>query len=107
MDMFKTSTTERITVTLPRSVLEEIDRLETNRSRFVLEAVRLELDRRRREELLRSLAMPHPEAGELAEAGFGDWTDRLPVEDAAGLVDTPSGTPVRWVPGEGWRETSE
>jgi metal-responsive CopG/Arc/MetJ family transcriptional regulator len=40
---------ERITVTLPAEVVRDIDRLEKNRSKFVLEAVRHELKRRRRE----------------------------------------------------------
>jgi hypothetical protein len=69
--------------------------------------VELELDHRKREQLLRSLAMPHAETSELAEAGLLDWADRLPAEDGAGLVDNSSGKPVRWFPGEGWRETTE
>ena len=39
---------ERVTVTLPDNLLRDIDRLEKNRSKFVAEAVRRELDRRRR-----------------------------------------------------------
>ena len=39
---------ERVTVTLPAEVVEDIDRQERNRSRFVLEAVRRELKRRQR-----------------------------------------------------------
>jgi hypothetical protein len=97
-------TTERVTVTLPTEVVRDIDRLEKNRSKFVFEAVRHELTRRRREALRRSLRSPHPESSQLAEAGFGEWVGRLPEEDAASLVDVRSGTPVRWVPGKGWLE---
>ena len=100
-------TNERVTVTLPAEVVRNIDRLEKNRSKFVLDAVRHELKRRRRQDLQRSLRSPHPESDQLAEAGFGDWASGLPEEDAADLVDMKAGTPVRWVPGEGWVEASE
>ena len=93
---------ERVTVTLPGEVVRQIDRLEPNRSRFFLEAVRHELEHRRREELRRSLENPHPESEALAQTGFGEWARSLPAENVAGLVDLTAGTPVRWVPGEGW-----
>ena len=54
---------ERVTVTLPADVVRDIDRREKNRSKFVTETVRHELDRRRRDELRRSLQNPHPEIG--------------------------------------------
>ena len=92
----------RVTITLPADVVREIDRLEKNRSKFVLEGVRRELRRRRREALRRSLRSPHPESAHLAEAGFDDWAEGLPEEDAADLVDVQVGTPVRWIPGRGW-----
>lgn len=94
----------RVTVTLPAEVVRDIDRLEKNRSKFVLEAVRHELRRRRREDLRRSLRSPHPESEELAEAGFDEWAKGLSGEDAD-LVDVKAGTPVRWVAGKGWLET--
>ena len=100
-------TNERVTVTLPAEVVRDVDRLEKNRSKFVLEAVRHELKRRRREGLQRSLNAPHPEIEQLAEAGFDEWAGALPDEDAADLVDMNAGTPVRWVPGEGWVEASK
>lgn len=100
-------TTERVTVTLPAELVREIERLEKNRSKFVLEAVARELQRRRREELHRSLRNPHPETAEVAEAGFDEWARGLPEEDISGLVDVISGTPLRWVPGQGWREETE
>lgn len=97
------ATTERVTVTLPLGLLEDIDRFERNRSRFIAEAVAHELVRRRREELLRSLASPHPEAGELADDGLVDWGASLPGDDE-GLVDESAGKPVRWFEGRGWVE---
>jgi hypothetical protein len=97
--------TERVTVTLPAELVESIDRLERNRSRFILEAVEHELVRRRREGLLRSLESPHPEAAELSETGLADWGASLPAE-GEDLVDLTAGTPVRWVEGQGWVEES-
>lgn len=97
------STTERVTVTLPAELIESIDRLEKNRSRFIAQAVEHELARRRHEELRRSLEHPHPEAAELADAGLDEWAASL-AEGDEGLVDVSAGTPVRWVEGEGWVE---
>lgn len=97
--------TERVTVTLPVDLVQGIDRLERNRSRFITEAVKHELVRRRREGLLRSLASPHPEAAELAETGLAEWGTSLPAGDE-GLVDESAGKPVRWVEGQGWVEES-
>jgi hypothetical protein len=99
------ATTERVTVTLPIDLVEGIDRLERNRSRFITEAVEHELVRRRREGLLRSLASPHPEAAELAETGLADWGASLPADDES-LVDESAGRPVRWIEGQGWVEES-
>lgn len=99
------ATTARVTVTLPIDLVEGIDRIERNRSRFITEAVEHELVRRRREGLLRSIANPHPEAAELAETGLADWGASLPVGDE-GLVDESAGKPVRWVEGRGWLEES-
>lgn len=99
------ASSERVTVTLPAKVVRDIDRLEKNRSKFVLEAVRQELKRRRREELERSLRSPHPESGPVAEEGFDEWARGMPEEEASDLVDMKTGTRVRWVPGEGWVET--
>jgi hypothetical protein len=96
--------TDRVTFTLPAEVVQEIDRREGNRSRFVLDAVKRELARRRREELRRSLRTPHPNSVRLAEAGIGEWAKGLPREEAEDLVDVKKGTAVRWVPGRGWEE---
>ena len=95
---------DRVTVTMPTEVIRDIDRLERNRSRFILEAVRRELERRGIEELKRSLAGPHPETADLVAEGFGEWAAGLPDEDLDGLVDPEAGTPVRWIPETGWVE---
>ena len=100
-------TVERVTVTLPSEVVRDIDRREKNRSKFVAEAVRHELDHRRREELRRSLQNPHPESAELAGEGLEVWARSWPEEDGEALVDSRTGDAVRWVPGEGWVEGSE
>jgi post-segregation antitoxin (ccd killing protein) len=97
------ATTERVTVTLPSDLVESIDQVERNRSRFILQAVKRELARRRRTGLLRSLKSPHPEAAELAETGLADWGASLPDGDD-GLVDVNGGKAVRWVEGRGWVE---
>ena len=67
------STTERVTVTLSSELVEAIDLLERNRSRFIAEAVQHELTRRRREALLKSVHNPHPETGDLVDTGLGHW----------------------------------
>ena len=92
---------ERVTITLPAALVDGIDRCERNRSRFIAEAVAHELARRRRQGLLRSIANPHPEAVEVAEAGLAEWGAALPSGDD-GLVDASSGRPVRWIEGKGW-----
>jgi hypothetical protein len=62
------------------------------------------MDRRRRTELRRSLNNPHPDSAALAEAGFRDWSARLPGGDTAALVEKAAGKPIRWLPGKGWVE---
>ena len=97
---------ERVTVTLPLDLIKDIDRREKNRSKFVAEAVRNELDRRRAD-LRRSLDDPHPEGAELAEQGLEDWAQGLPDEDTGLQVDPLAGQPVRWVAGRGGVGTTE
>lgn len=87
------ATTERVTVTLSADLVEGIDRLERNRSRFIAEAVSHELTRRRREGLLTSVRNAHPETADLADTSVEDWTGDLP--DDEGLVDMARGTAVR------------
>jgi hypothetical protein len=93
---------ERVTVTLRASLLEEIDKVERNRSRFIAEAVEHELQRRRRAALLQSVSNPHPDTAALADIGLSDWVSDLPEEDD--LVNLSEGAPVRWVAGRGWVE---
>lgn len=98
---------ERLTVMLAADLVRDIDRREKDRSKFVAEAVRRELDRRRGDELRRSLRSPHSESAEIAEQGFEEWSRSLPEEDAEALVDASAARKVRWLPGEGWVELQE
>ena len=95
----------RVTVTLPMDLVRNIDRLEKNRSKFVADAVRNEIQRRQREELRRSLQNPHPESGAVDD-GIRVWALSLPEEDPDLLVDSHKAKSVRWVAGEGWVEES-
>jgi Arc/MetJ-type ribon-helix-helix transcriptional regulator len=95
---------ERVTVSLPEDLLRDIDRRERNRSKFVAEAVRREIERRRRAELRRSLENPHPGAAGLVEQGLEEWVRDLRGEDAEALVVSGAGKAVQWVPGKGWVE---
>ncbi len=97
---------KRVTVTLPEIIVEEIDRWEKNRSKFVLEATERELELRRRQELERSLRYPHPESHQVAEAGIEEWGEGWSAEDED-LVDSSAGRPVRWTPEDGWSEETE
>lgn len=95
------ATSERITVTLPADVIERIDRLVKNRSRFVALAIEHELSRLRRAELLRSIGEPHEESLELAESGLEEWSEQRSAADET-LLNESMGSPIRWVPGKGW-----
>ena len=95
---------ERVTVTLPADLVEKIDRLERNRSRFIAEAVEHELAQRRRDALLQSVQNPHPETTELVDTGLSEWISELPSDET--LVDASAGTPVRWIEGQGWTKES-
>ena len=90
----------RVTVTLDADLVDGIDRIERNRSRFIAEAVRHELARRRQVALLQSIHRPHPDTVALVDTGLADWVSDLPADE--GLVDVDAGTPVRWVEGQGW-----
>ena len=95
---------ERVTVTLPADLVEKIDQLERNRSRFIAEAVEHELTLRRRDALLQSVQNPHPETTELVDVDLSDWVADLPADET--LVDASAGTPVRWIEGQGWTKES-
>ena len=95
---------ERVTVTLPADLVEKIDQVGRNRSRFIVEAVEHELAQRRREALLQSVQNPHPETTDLVYIGLSDWVSDRPSDEM--LVDATAGTPVRWVEGQGWIKES-
>ena len=94
---------ERVTVTMSGELIAEIDHVETNRSRFIVEAVQRELARRRRKGLLRSIKNPHLEARELADLGLTEWGQQMPGDDDD-LVVRSAGHAVRWIEGKGWVE---
>jgi len=96
----------RITITLPEGLVERIDRLGGNRSRFIADAVERELHRRLRAELRRSLDAPHPESLDVAEQGLAAYRDALPTKPAD-LVDAAAGVRVAWRDGEGWSRVDE
>lgn len=95
---------ERVTITLPAGLVEKIDLLERNRSRFIAEAVEHELALRRRSALLQSVQNPHAETTDLVDTALNEWVSDLPGDET--LVDTSGGTPVRWVEGQGWIKES-
>ena len=96
--------TARVTVTLSADLVDGIDRIERNRSRFIAEAVKHELTRRRQAGLLQSIRSPHADTVALVDTGLADWVSDLPADE--GLIDIDGGTPVRWVEGQGWTKGS-
>ena len=101
--MLAASPSERVTVTMPADLIAGIDRYERNRSRFIADAVRHELKRRRRQELLRSLEEPHPECNTTSSLGLKSWSQGLPAGDDD-LLDPWGGVPLRWSEEQGWQE---
>jgi post-segregation antitoxin (ccd killing protein) len=97
---------ERVTITLPEEMVQEIDGRERNRSRFVQQAVARELERLRQQELRRSLDNPHADSEAVAESGFSEWAD-LPDAGDQELLDTGAGQEIRWSEDEGWIEVGE
>lgn len=93
------ATSRRITVTFTPDVLGVIDQLDRKRSRVVVEAIRQEIRRRRRDNLQRSIRNPHPETARMTEDRLIGWHARLADE---GLVDGEGGTALRWAEGQGW-----
>ena len=92
---------ERVTVTMPAELVAGIDRIERNRSRFIAEAVRHELQRRQRLELQRSLQTPHPDSLATAALGLTDWADAMSDADND-LLEPGAGTPLAWRADTGW-----
>ncbi len=75
-----------------------------------MESVKIEGRKSRnedREDPRLSLEHPHALTSQMAEEGFEGWVAGLPVDDPADLLDLEGGTPVRWIPGEGWKETTD
>jgi hypothetical protein len=72
----------------------------------VLQAAERELEARRREALELSLANPHAESLQNAEAGIVEW-DAGWTGDNEALLDGSAGRPVRWDPDHGWVEVDE
>lgn len=97
---------ERVTITLPQEMVQEIDGRERNRSRFVQQAVARELERLRQQELQRSLDNPHADSEAVAESGFSEWAD-LAVAGDQELLDTSAGSEIRWDADRGWIEVDE
>jgi hypothetical protein len=100
------SSTERITVTLPLEMIEGIDRFESNRSRFIEQAVANEFVRRRHLALVESLNNPHSESREMASLGMVEWGESAAEGDAS-LLDAAVGKSVQWIEGTGWVEMSK
>jgi Arc/MetJ-type ribon-helix-helix transcriptional regulator len=97
---------ERVTITLPEEMVQEIDGRERNRSRFVQQAVARELERLRQQELQRSLDNPHTDSEAVAESGFSEWADLAAAGDQE-LLDTAAGKEIRWDADRGWIEADE
>jgi hypothetical protein len=95
----------RVTVTLPDTIVEQIDLWEANRSKLLTEAVRRELERRRQRELYRSLRSPHTDTAAVAELGMTEWGTHEESDDD--LVASDAGRSIRWTPGSGWTEHDE
>ena len=94
----------RVTLSLPDDLVQDMDRRGEDRSRFVEEAVRHELENRRNEDLALSLNNPHDETVQFVDAGLEAWGKGLPEESADALVDPRAGSAIHWAPGEGWIE---
>ena len=97
---------ERVTVTLPRELVADIDRRERNRSRFIREAVRRELERRKREAFRSSLSQPHEECAEVEELGIEEWLG-APDAEADQLLDLDAGVDICWKPESGWTRAKD
>jgi post-segregation antitoxin (ccd killing protein) len=97
---------ERVTITLPEEMVQEIDGRERNRSRFVQRAIARELERMRQEELRRSLDNPHSDSEAVAESGFSEWADLAAAGDQD-LLDASAGKEVHWDADRGWIEANK
>ena len=98
---------ERVTITLPEEMVQEIDGRERNRSRFVQQAVARELERLRQQELQRSLDNPHTPTARPwpspASQNGPIW--RLPATRSCSIHS--AGKEIRWDADRGWIEADE
>ena len=78
-----------------------------NRSKFILDAVRRELERRRKEDLRISLRNPHEESAAVADLGIDEWGARISKGATHELLDPDGGLDVRWRAGMGWSTVNE
>ena len=98
---------DRVTVTLPNDLVREIDRREKNRSKFIAEAVRNELDRRRRDELTGRWTTPTPRVLNSPSRDLRSGRAAYPRKMPRHSSTVNAGRPIRWVSGEGWVEGRE
>jgi hypothetical protein len=90
-----------VVVRLGAHLIADVDRVTTDRTRFIRDAIRNELRRRGFADLQQSLDNPNPETPAYDDGGLEDWVGDS-SNDHDQLVDPNTGTQVRWVPGTGW-----
>ena len=90
-----------VVVRLGAHLIADVDRVTTDRTRFIRDAIRNELRRRGFADLQQSLDNPTPETLAYDDCGLEDWVGDS-SNDHDQLVDPTTGTQVRWVPGTGW-----
>lgn len=94
---------QRISVSLPEELVNEIDRSAPDRDSFVAEAVKHELTRRQKDGLQASLEYPHAKTLLVAEAPLCEWPEGVPADEWSDVLDEDSGEEIRWVEGKGWQ----
>ena len=90
-----------VVVRLGAHLIADVDRVTTDRTRFIRDAIRNELRRSGFADLQQSLDNPNPETLAYDDGGLEDWVGDS-SNDHDQLVDPTTGTQVRWVPGTGW-----
>ena len=94
---------QRIALTLPSEVITEIDRTTHDRDSFVEDAVRHEIDRRREDQLRRSLDDPHPETSKAVGSSPSNWPTGVPHDEWDELLRSELGEEIRWEEAKGWQ----
>lgn len=94
---------QRITLTLPSEVVTAIDRTTHDRDSFVTDAVRHEIDRRREDQLQRSLDRPHPETSMANKSVPRDWPTGVPHDEWDELLTSELGQDICWEEEKGWQ----